>query len=131
MATPAGPNHWRVKAWITNAVCVAIVGGATFFASARMVRAAALWWTKTAVHTSAHSECISFAAQAMRILNFRNIRSSPDEVAGTSGGAYAAITCVNTSPQTAVVMVAGDNVSEIRSVDQTLSQKIAGIVKFA
>jgi hypothetical protein len=105
--------------------------GAAFFAVAMQAGAVALWWAKTAVHTSLHNTCISFADTAMRSLNFQNIRRSPDEVAGTTGGAYAAITCVATNPAAiAIIMVAGNDQAETTRVAGSLRQKIAGIVNF-
>jgi len=93
--------------------------------------AVSLWWDKTAVHTASHNACISFAGLAMRSLSFQNIRTSPDEVAGTSGGAYAAITCVGVNPSAiAIIMVAGNDSGETSRVAKSLRQKIAGIVNF-
>ena len=110
---------------------VATFLGPAFFAAALRAGAVALWWTKTPVHTSSHNVCISFADTAMRSLNFQNIRRSPDEVAGTTGGVYAAITCVATNPAAiAIIMVAGNDQPETTRVASSLRQKIAGIVSF-
>jgi hypothetical protein len=92
--------------------------------------AAFLYWGKTSVHTSNLGECHSFANEAMGALNVQHIRVSPDEVAGTSGAAYAAITCVGTNPVTAIIMVVGDDGNETSSLRDSLQQKIAGIIKF-
>ncbi len=67
----------------------------------------------------------------MRGLKFQNVRRSQNEVAGTSGGTYAAITCVATTPRaTAIVMVAGNDASETARVRDSLRQKVAAIVRF-
>ena len=105
--------------------------GPAFFATALQAGAVALWWVKTPVHTSSHNACISFADTAMRSLNFQNIRRSPDEVAGTTGGVYTAVTCVATNPAAiAIIMVAGNDQAEATRVAGTVRQKIAGIVSF-
>jgi hypothetical protein len=99
-------------------------------AAAENANAVSLYWAKTPVHSSVLNECLSFAYDAMRNLNIQNIRRSRDEVAGTSGGTYAAITRVGTSPVTAVVIVAGDDQGETSRVADSLRRKITGIIKF-
>jgi spore coat protein U-like protein len=104
---------------------------AAFYAVALPAYAVSLWWEKTPVHTASHNVCISFAGDAMRNLNFQNVRKSADEVAGTSGSAYAAITCVAANPSAiAIIMVAGNDSGETSRVANSLRQKIAGIVNF-
>jgi len=90
--------------------------------------AVSLYWATTSVHTSKLNQCLSFAQDAMRDLNVQNIRLGPDEVAGTSGGAYAAITCIGTNPVTAVIMVAGEQNGPAGALRDGLKQKVAGIV---
>ncbi|WOJ89303.1 hypothetical protein RZS28_16115 [Methylocapsa polymorpha] len=90
--------------------------------------AVSLYWATTPVHTSKLNQCLSFAQDAMRDLNVQNIRLGRDEVAGTSGQAYAAITCIGTNPVTAVVMVAGEQDGPTGALRDGLKQKVAGIV---
>jgi len=66
----------------------------------------------------------------MRSLNYQHIRVSRDEIAGDRPGVYAAITCVGTSPATAVVMVVGDDDGATSGAKDELRQRIAGIIKF-
>ena len=67
----------------------------------------------------------------MRLSNVQNIRKLPNEVAGTIGNNYAAITCVGTSRQaTAIIMVAGENAAETTRLRDTLRAKIAGMIRF-
>lgn len=94
-------------------------------------RAVSLFWGETPVKTASFATCMAFAGDAMRLSNARNIRRSPNEVAGTIGGAYAAITCIATSPHaTAMVMVAGDNATEAMGTRDLLRSKIAGMIRF-
>jgi hypothetical protein len=93
-------------------------------------RGASLYWASTAVHTNSVATCFTFARDAMRALNFQNIRQSPSEVAGSAPGAYAAITCIGTTPRvTAVVMAVGDNGGTVAQTRDALRNKIAGIVQ--
>ena len=65
----------------------------------------------------------------MRSQGFQNIRHSPSEVTGWSGGTYAAITCVGTSPRaTAVVATVGGNNNEAARLRDLLREKIHGII---
>jgi hypothetical protein len=93
---------------VCKPIATAAFAGMTLLCATGTAQAVSLYWGKTPVHTSRLQECLAFANDAMRNLNVQNIRLSRDEVAGTSGGTYAAITCVGTSPVTAVVMVAGN-----------------------
>jgi len=96
-----------------------------------VARAVSLYWVETPVKTGSYSACIAFAGDAMRLSNVQNIRRLPNEVAGTSGNSYAAITCVGTRPNaTAIVMVAGENGVEAMRLRDTLRAKIAGIIRF-
>jgi hypothetical protein len=93
--------------------------------------AVSLYWGDTPVKTGSFATCISFAGDAMRLANVQNIRKLPNEVAGTLGNNYAAITCVGTSPNaTAIVMVAGENGVETMRLRDTLKAKIAGMIRF-
>jgi len=98
---------------------------------AEAAAAVALYWAKTPVQTASVKDGLGFAYDAMRRANFQNIRRSADEVAGSSGGVYAAITCIGTSPRViAVIMVAGDNASEAARVRDLLRDRIKKIVRF-
>ena len=99
--------------------------------TAGTLEAVSLYWGATPVKTNSVGTCIQFAGDAMRLSNMQNIRKSANEVAGTSGGTYAAITCVGTGPQaTALVMVAGDNGTETMRIRDALKNKIAGMIRF-
>jgi hypothetical protein len=96
-----------------------------------VARAVSLYWVETRVKTGSYATCIAFAGDAMRLSNLQNIRRLPNEVAGTFGNNYAAITCVATTPNaTAVVMVAGENGTEAMRLRDTLRAKIAGMIRF-
>jgi hypothetical protein len=106
----------------------ATVIGITFLLMAGTARAAFLYWGSTAVKTASVGNCLGFAQNAMHNLNFQNVRRSQNEVAGTSGGTYAAITCFATTPRaTAIVMVVGDDGGETARVRDSLRTKIAAI----
>jgi len=91
--------------------------------------AVSLYWGETSVQTSTTRTCLSFARTAMRDANAQNVRVSSNEVAGTFGGTYAAITCVGTAPRaTAMIMVAGNDGGETGRVRDLLRGKIARIV---
>ncbi|HAX80085.1 MAG TPA: hypothetical protein DCY88_30675 [Cyanobacteria bacterium UBA11372] len=102
--------------------------GISFLSTAKPAQAAYLYWGSTAVRTASTRTCFNFAYDTMRNLNFQNIRRSQNEVAGSSGRTYAAITCVATNPRaTAMVMVVGDDGEETARVRDELSNKIARI----
>jgi hypothetical protein len=87
-----------------------------------------LWSAKASVHTDSHDTCISFAQTAMLELHFKNVTKSADEVAGFTGTAYAAITCVGLKPSAvAIVMVASDDQPETTRVANLLADKISHI----
>lgn len=105
--------------------------GVSFLSTAKTAQAAYLYWGSTAVKTASTKTCFDFAYDTMRNLNFQNIRRSQNEVAGSSSGSYAAITCFATAPRaTAIVMVVGDNGNETARVRDDLRNKIAGIIRF-
>ena len=90
-----------------------------------------LYWASQPVKSGSIKTCYDFANDVMRQEHFQNIRRSANEVAGISGGTYAAITCVATKPQaTAMVMVVGDDGNQTSKVRDTLKKKIAGIIRF-
>jgi hypothetical protein len=116
---------------VRTAGVIAAVAGAALLQIPGTVHAAFLYWGSTAVRTASVRDCFGFAYDAMRGLNFQRIRRLQTEVTGSSGGTYAAITCVATAPRaTAIVMVVGDNDSETARVRDSLRNKIAGIIRF-
>jgi hypothetical protein len=66
----------------------------------------------------------------MHHLSYQHIRVSQDEVAGDRPGVYAAVTCIGTSPATAVVMAVGDNGGTVSEARNALSKNMAGIIRF-
>ena len=107
------------------------LAGLSFLSTAQTAQAAYLYWGSTAVRTASVKVCFDFAYDTLRNLNFQNIRRSQNEVAGSSAGSYAAITCVATSARaTEIVMVVGDKGSETARVRDSLRNKIAGITRF-
>ena len=102
-----------------------------FLSTPNNASAAYLYWGSPRVRTVSVQTCFSFANDTMRSLNFQNIRRSGNEVAGTRGSSYAAITCLGTNPNaTAMVMVVGDNDDEVANTRNNLSDKISGITCF-
>lgn len=107
------------------------LAGLCFLSTAKAAQAAYLYWGSTVVKTASTKTCFDFAYDSLRSLNFQNIRRSQNEVAGSSGGSYAAITCVATNPRaTAMVMVIGEDGGETARVRDNLRNKIAGIIRF-
>ncbi len=105
--------------------------GVSFLSTAKATQASFLYWGSTGVKTASTKTCFDFAYTAMQSLNFQNIRRSQNEVAGSSGRSYAAITCFATTPRaTAIVMVVGEDGGETARVRDDLSKKIAGIIRF-
>lgn len=123
-----------MKPFLTGKRAAAITGAVVMTILLSMAisgQAAFLQWGSTAVKTASVPSCFTFAETAMRGLNFQNIRRSQAEVTGSSGGTYAAVTCIATAPRaTAVVMVVGDNGPETARVRDSLRSKIAGIIRF-
>src|SRR5215471_5108924 len=100
------------------------LGGACLVSNSRTQAAGPmfLYWAGPHVKTGSVATCFGFAKDAMREQRAQNVRVSPNEVAGTIGGAYAAITCIGTLPEaTAVVMVVGTNQTETMQVKDGLA----------
>ena len=92
--------------------------------------AVSLYWAKTPVQTNSIKVGLGFAYDVMARNHFQNIRRSANEVAGSTGAVYAAITCIGTAPRvTAVIMVASDNASEAARVRDLLRDQIKKIVR--
>lgn len=90
-----------------------------------------LYWGSTALTTGSVRTGFEFAADALRVGGFSNIRRSANEVAGTKGGIYVAITCVGTAPRvTAIVMATGGNNAATAQTRDQVVQKIKGIIRF-
>lgn len=110
----------------------ATIGGVTCLLIAGAARAASLSWGSTTAKTASVGNCLGFAKSAMQDLKFQNVRKSQDEVAGTSGGTCAAITCFATTPRaTAIVMVVGEDGPETGRVRDSLRTRIAGITSYS
>ena len=89
-----------------------------------------LQWGTTTLQTGSMQTGYSFAQTALRAEGATNIKSSPNEVTGTIGKTYVAITCVATTPNvTAVVMVIGGNSDEVVKVRDNVKKKIRGTIK--
>src|SRR5262249_15377650 len=91
-------------------------------------QAVSLYWASIVVSAASPTNCLGLAHNAMRDLNFQNIRQSPTDVAGAGRGTYATITCIATAPRaTAIVMVAGDwdRSDETAAVRDSLRSRIA------
>ena len=70
------------------------------------VHAAYLYWSKVQVSSAEESHCYSFARTAARDA-LSNVRFSPgQEVAGSQGRSYAAITCVGRGGNRAETVIA-------------------------
>jgi hypothetical protein len=92
--------------------------------------AVSLYWAKTPVQSASVKDGLGFGYGVMARNHFQNIRRSADEVAGSSGATYAAITCIGTAPRvTAVIMVASDNAGEAARVRDLLRDQIKKIVR--
>jgi hypothetical protein len=119
----------------TNALLTGIMmaTGFSFLLTPGIADAASLpflYWASPQVKTNDLSVCFRFAEQAMGLLNFQNIQIKQFEVTGTSasGGVYASITCLQTSPAiTAVVMAVGENGSETAQVRDDLSKEVSEV----
>jgi hypothetical protein len=99
--------------------------GIGFLSIPDKAHSAFLYWASTPLKTASVKIGYSFAYDAMRDLNFQNIRQSPMEVTGSRGSVYAAITCIRTTPQvTAIVMVVGDNAGEALRARNDLRDRI-------
>ncbi len=118
-----------MKVGIASATALLLI--AFFVSPSRPAGGTFLYWASHTVKTDSIRTCYDFANDVLRQQNFQNIRRSESEVTGSSGGSYAAITCIATKPQaTAVVMVVGSDGNETAKIRENLSKKIAGIVRF-
>ena len=117
-----------IKAGIAGAVALLFI---TVFVNPSLPGGSFLYWASQPVKTGSIRTCYDFANDVMRQQNFQNIRRSASEVTGSSGGTFAAITCIATKPQaTAVVMAVGGDGKETSKVRDNLKKKIAGIMRF-
>ncbi|MEB4591606.1 hypothetical protein VSS37_11495 [Candidatus Thiothrix sp. Deng01] len=111
-------------------LCAALVGG--FAAAIPNGYAASLYFEKTPVNASSEKTCLSFASNVSRDMHFANGHKSPEEVAGETGGAYVAITCVARPSQkaTAIVMSVADTFDVAKRVGQDAANRIRKVVCF-
>ncbi len=85
-----------------------------------------LYWAKTPVSASNVPTCYSRVRAAANTYGLTGIRQSAQEVAGSKGGTYVAVTCVGAQPRAvAVVMAVGGNEADTRRVADELRDKIA------
>src|SRR5215475_9367616 len=92
-------------------------------------QAAYLRWASTGVKTGAVNTCFNFAHHSLSKKGYSSIHKTSSEVTGTKGGAYAAITCIGTTPNaTAVVMVMSDQDGSATQARDELVQTIKGVV---
>ena len=121
----------RILGAIFVGVIVSLVVGFLSTPPSRAGGPVFLYWAAPHVRTGSLQTCYAFAKDVMRNAHAQNVRVSPNEVAGTIGGSYAAITCIATAPEaTAVVMVTGSTGNETKQICDTLNQKMRGIVRF-
>jgi hypothetical protein len=84
-----------------------------------------LYWSKGPVFADNVPTCFSRVLGAMTQSGFSGIKKNALEVAGSKGGAYASVTCIDTKPRsTAVVMVVGGNEAETIRVRDDLFIKV-------
>jgi hypothetical protein len=96
------------------------------FVHAAPVHAAYLYWSKVQVSSAEESHCYSFARTAARDA-LSNVRFSPgQEVAGSQGRSYAAITCVGRGGNRAiaVIMVIGEDQGAASRLRDDLAARI-------
>ncbi len=116
----------NLKTWI-----LCSLGAVVAFGTASS-RAAALYFEKAPVKAESERTCLSFAADVARNQRFKNVHKSAAEVAGESGGAYVAITCVSRPGQqaVAVVMSTADSFDVARQAGQKAASEVRRIVCF-
>ena len=90
-----------------------------------------LYWGSPTLNTGSVRTGLDFASDALRLEGSSNIRRSTNEVTGSKGDTYVAITCIGTAPRvTAVVMVTGGNNAVTAQTRDQVVQKIKGIIRF-
>ena len=112
----------------------AVIAGSALIAVAFAddASAAALYFRKVFVKTSFETTCFSFASDAARLENMRNVHKNALEVAGDKDGAYLSITCVGRSdqPAVAVVMSVSDTFPVAKQAADAVADRITGITRF-
>ena len=116
-----------MQKWKRMTPAVLAMAGCLYSAGAQ---AAYLYWSSVPVRTPYVNICMSFAHDALGRLGYRDIRVSATEVAGSTNGAYVAITCLSTLPKaTAVVMAVGDNGTTVLQARDAVARTMAGMVR--
>ena len=95
-----------------------------------LARADFLYWAAPTLKTGSVRTGYSFAQTALRNQGAQNLRVSANEVAGSIGRTYVAITCIGTPRVTAVVMAVGPDGGETSRVRDAVSNAISKIVSF-
>jgi hypothetical protein len=95
-----------------------------------LARADFLYWAAPTLKTGSVRTGYSFAQTALRNQGAQSLRVSANEVAGSIGRTYVAITCIGTPRVTAVVMAVGPDGGETSRVRDAVSNAISKIVSF-
>jgi hypothetical protein len=95
-----------------------------------IARADFLFWATASLKTGSVKTGYSFAQTALRNQGAQNLRVSANEVAGSIGRTYVAITCIGTPQVTAIVMAMGPDGGETSRVRDAVSNAISRIVRF-
>jgi hypothetical protein len=95
-----------------------------------VARADFLYWAAATLKTGSVKAGYSFAQTALRNQGAQKLRVSANEVAGSIGRPYVAITCIGTPRVTAVIMAVGPDGGETSRVRDEVSNAISKIVSF-
>lgn len=95
-----------------------------------VARADFLYWAATNLKTGSVKTGYSFAQTALRNQGAQNLRVSANEVSGSIGHTYVAITCIGTPRVSAVIMAVGPDGGETSRVRDAVSNAISKIVSF-
>lgn len=103
---------------------------AMVLSSWNVARADFLYWAAPTLKTGSVKTGYSFAQTALRNQGARKLRVSANEVSGSIGRTYVAVTCIGTPQVTAVVMAVGPDGTETSRVRDAVSNAISKIVSF-
>ena len=95
-----------------------------------VARADFLYWAAPTLKTGSVKTGYSFAQTALRNQGAQNLRVSANEVSGSIGRTYVAVTCIGTPRVTAVVMSVGPDGGETSRARDAVSNAISKIVSF-
>jgi hypothetical protein len=95
-----------------------------------VARADFLYWAAATLKTGSVKTGYSFAQTALRNQGAQNLRVSANEVPGSIGHTYVAITCIGTPRVTAVSMAVGPGGGETSRLRDELSNAISKVVSF-